>query len=671
MPSKGTPLQALAGHGSPQTSCELRKNGLYCENSRNDKLRNDNCEILRNEPMGNRKNDIHWLWDASDGYRFRIALCALLGMTRIAASLTFVWLTKSLIDFATSLPDVTFSAGTAGGIFQSTSVEPESGLVLGIAAMALCVIIQLASSAARSRLTAKVEVSMRNAVRLKLMDHLLNSRWTGRETFHTGDLLNRLEGDAGTLSRILSNGLPSAWTTLFQLLASAAFLLALSPGIALAVILSMPILLMLSKLYFRRMRRLTKEIRSTDSRVQSYLQENLQHRSLITAFEQAPSVTEGMTAMQSGLEDLVMRRNTISVFSFSVVGLGFSLGYLLAFGWGVRGIAAGTVSFGALTAFLQLVGQVQRPVVELAREIPSFVNALTSVERLREISSLPLEKQGDPIVLPQPIGVRFSKVTFAYQDSETPVLKDFSCDFAPGTMTAVLGETGIGKSTLVRLMLALLEPSSGTLEAYSETNRDPSDSPGSCGSGDPSVQSHPSSSAVSDLRSDAGAAGKSPVGTVVPVSPRTRANFLYVPQGNSLISGTIRENLLLGDPLASDKMMLEALHSAAADFVRDLPLGLDTPCGEMGAGLSEGQAQRVAIARALLRPGGIVLLDEPTSSLDSETEALLMERLSEKLGGRTLILITHQPGTASHCERTVTVRTAGTSGTVPNAGSPS
>ena len=106
----------------------------------------------------------------------------------------------------------------------------------------------------------------------------------------------------------------------------------------------------------------------------------------------------------------------------------------------------------------------------------------------------------------------------------------------------------------------------------------------------------------------------------MPVSPLTRGNFRVCPAGNTLVSGTLRDNLLLGNPEATDGQMREALHTAAADFVRELPQGLDTPCGEMGTGISEGQAQRIAIARGLLRPGNIVLLDEPTSSLDSDTE---------------------------------------------------
>ena len=289
---------------------------------------------------------------------------------------------------------------------------------------------------------------------------------------------------------------------------------------------------------------------------------------------------------------------------------GFAFGYLTAFAWGIYGLDAGTVTFGTLTAFLQLVSQVQRPVVELSRQMPSFISALTSVERIDELSSLPLEEQGSPVFLEDMAGVSLENVSFAYPDSEREVIKHFSHNFKPGSLTAVLGETGSGKSTLVRLMLALLQPAEGSIALYGGNHS-------------------------------------------VLASPLTRCNFVYVPQGNSLVSGSLRDNLSLGNPSATDSQMWEALHTAAADFARQLPQGLDTLCGEMGAGFSEGQAQRIAIARGLLRPGSIVLLDEPTSSLDADTEQVLLERLQRSIQGKTLIIITHQEKTARLCNEVV------------------
>lgn len=533
---------------------------------------------------------IKWIWDASSGYRKPILLSMLCGMFRMAVSLAFVWLCKYVIDVATHQ--------TAGSLSH------------GICLMVGCILLQLSLSAVSSRLYASTDVSLSNRMRSGLLTHLLKSRWNGRELFHSGDMLNRMEGDVSVVVRMMVGLFPSVGIVLSQLVGAAAFLLILDRRMAVVILLIMPVALVFSKLYMMKMRKITREIRETDSRVQSHMQENLQHRTLIAALERTPMILYTMDLLQLGLKRLVMQRNSYSVFSSVLVQAGFAFGYVVAFSWGVYGLNKGTVTFGMLTAFMQLVAQVQRPVVDLSKMVPSFINGLTSVERLNELYSLPLEEQGAPVQLAGPVGIRLEHVTFRYPGSEREVLHDFSHDFAPGSLTAVLGETGSGKSTLLRLLLALLQPAEGRILLY------------------------------------AGREERT-------ASPLTRGNFIYVPQGNTLVSGSLRHNLQLGNPEATDEQMYAALHTAAADFVADLSEGLDTPCGEKGEGLSEGQAQRIAIARGLLRSGSIILLDEPTSALDAETTRLLLQRLTEKVGSKTLILITHQEQTARLCSHTV------------------
>lgn len=534
------------------------------------------------------KEGTRWLWNASQGYRVPILASILAGTTRIGISLTFVWQCKHLIDIATH--------------------QADGNIAIGLASMTGCIVLQLLLSSLVNRLYAHTEISLRNRLQQNLFEHILKSHWSGRETFHSGDMLNRMEEDVRTVTDLLAGSIPSAGITLFQLAGAALFLFCLDHRMAVVILLIMPLALLFSKLYMKRMRHLTREIRATDSRLQSHLQENLQHRTLISTLEYTSMAADMISTLQSGLKRLVMRRNSFSIFSGLMVQAGFALGYLTAFAWGIYGLDTGTVTFGTLTAFLQLVAQVQRPVVELARQIPAFISALTSVERIDELTSLPLEEQGEPLILKGKVGIRLENVTFAYPDGKRKVIEHFTHDFEPGSLTAVLGETGSGKSTMVRLMLALLRPDGGNITLYDERQS-------------------------------------------LPASPLTRRNFVYVPQGNTLVSGTLRDNLLLGNPEATDAQMWKALHMAAADFVHELPQGLGTPCGEMGTGLSEGQAQRIAIARGLLRPGNIVLLDEPTSSLDSDTEQTLLERLSHTIQGKTLIIITHQMQTARLCDK--------------------
>ncbi|MCI6551079.1 MAG: ABC transporter ATP-binding protein/permease, partial [Prevotella sp.] len=270
-----------------------------------------------------------------------------------------------------------------------------------------------------------------------------------------------------------------------------------------------------------------------------------------------------------------------------------------------------TLTFGGMTAFLQLVARIQGPARDLTKLVPAFVSVFTAAERLMELEEDPLEQQGDPICLSAPCGVRLRDVGYAYDDREGQVIDHLSYDFYPGSCTAVLGETGAGKTTLVRLILALIRPQQGQVEIYDRHG-------------------------------------------AKELSPLMRCNFVYVPQGNTLMSGTIRDNLRLGKLTASDEEMADALRKACADFVFDLPGGLDTLCGEQGGGLSEGQAQRIAIARALLRDRSIMLFDEATSALDPETERQLLQNVLAA-HDKTVIFITHRPAVVDYCDQTLKI----------------
>lgn len=574
---------------------------------------------------------IAYLWRASGGVRGRVVVCSLVGGLHVAASLVFVWVCKKLIDA------VTVGEG-----------EP---LTWYIVSMAVCMLSQTALSAIETRVMNHADIILKNRLRHKIFSGLMESRWDGKESFHTGDSLNRVMEDVRVVGESVTKSVPAVIVSAVQFLAAFFFLFALDRDLAWVVPGLLLAMLLISRSYIKRMRKLTRDIRSTEGSMQSMMQESLQHRIVIHTLEKTPYVTDNLADQQDDLRGQVLAKTDYSIFARSMVSIGFAAGYAAAFLWGVFGIRSGAATFGMMTAFLQLVGQIQRPIMNLSRQFPSLINSLTSAERLSEVSSLPVEQKGESIDLGPSVGVRFDDVSYTYPGVASPVFTGLSHDFRPGTATAVVGETGAGKSTMMRLMLALLTPDKGSVTLYSGSG----DS-GSCydGSGYSGSGSDASGSATGlSYGHRAGQDVDGVAGQEVPASPQTRCNIVYVPQGNTLMSGTIRDNLLLGDPSATDDQLREVLHIAAADYVFELPEGLDTLCGEKGAGLSEGQAQRICIARSLLRKGGILLLDEPTASLDPQTEEILLKRLSESAAGRTLILVTHREAAAALCRNIV------------------
>ena len=534
---------------------------------------------------------LRWIWRASRGARLQALLCALIGTVSVACSLGFVFLSKEAIDIATGIRSghLTYYA-------------------IGMAGLMLCEILL---HAADNWIVNTLGIKTQNRLRARLFAQLMQGEWQGKER-HSGDVLNRLVSDLSTIVSVVTSTLPFLVITAVQFAASFLFLFSMDRALAVMLVLILPFFALLSRIYVRRMRRMTKAVRESDSRIHAVMQESLQHKTVVKSLEQTGEMTRKLGSLHTRIHSEVVQRTRFSVLSRALVSGGFSAGYLTAFLWGVFRIQGGLISFGVMTAFLQLVGRIQRPLSDLARLVPTLVGALTSAERLMELEEQPIEEQGDPIVLPSPAGIRFENVSFTYPDGNEAVLSRLTADFPPGSMTAILGETGAGKTTLIRLILALIRPTEGSVVLYQGEQR-------------------------------------------TEASPRTRANLVYVPQGNTLFSGTIRDNLLLGRPDATDEELWHALRIACADFVEQQPQGLDTPCGEQGGGLSEGQAQRIAIARSLLRPGSILLLDEATSALDPDTERRFLQRISSDIGDRTILFITHRTSVLEYCNRVLRV----------------
>lgn len=535
-----------------------------------------------------------WLWTTWQGYRLQAILNTLVGLLVVVADLSFVWATKLAVDIAThTRQDVELSSAVL--------------LLVGI------VVSQIVLGIALRWIKAGLGVKAQNRMQQYLFSRLLGGEWKALRKFHTGDLLNRIERDVRDVITFLTESIPSFVNTCMQFLGAFVFLFLMDRTLACIIVLVIPFFILCSKLYIRKMRFLTHDIRESESRIQAVIQESLQHSLVVKTLGRTALMREKLMSLQKRLRTQVLVKTKYSTVSSTLMNAGFAAGYLLTFVWGVTSLEKGAITYGALIAFIQLVGQIQGPVRTLTKFIPVFIGAFTAAERLIDLEEIPEEIcNRDAAASSDDLsGIRIEHLDFAYSPSGRSVFQHFDFDFPPGSITAIVGETGAGKTTLVRLMLALVTPVRGRVSLYD-------------------------------------ASGQS-----MSVSASTRSVFSYVPQGNTLLSGTIRENLLLGNPDATEVELVAALKAAAADFVFGLPKGMDSLCGEMGDGLSEGQAQRVAIARALLKKSPVLLLDEATSSLDAETERLVLQNIIRDNGRRTVICITHRPEVLRYCTQTL------------------
>lgn len=535
---------------------------------------------------------VRWFIRAVRPYWMQLTVTMMCHVLIAGCAIGFVYVSKKLVDVAVA---VLSGKGDA------------AGLTVWALYMVGIVISRIFLNALRSYLQTTTEIRLKNSLRRRIFDILLHLQSDGGARHHSGDVLNRMQEDVRLVSTAFVSSIPNLAGTLLQFAAALIFLMILDFRLAVLIVIIVPAGLLIGKFITVRIRNLTMDIRKSDSKVQAHLQESLQHITLLQSLEYTDSSSSALDGLQGSLYGNEVRRTKFSVISRIFMSLALQAGHGIAFLWGVIGISQGTVTYGMMTAFLQLVGQIQRPLVDMGSQIPSVIHATASIDRLMELEALPREDEEDARLFEGVVGIRMDDVTFSYPDTSRKVLDDFSWDFRPGSRTAIVGPTGVGKSTMIRLMLSLLRPQKGKVMLYSSFDEAES-------------------------------------------SPATRCNLVYVPQGNSLFSGTVRDNLLMGNPEASDEQLSSALHIAAADFVFDLPQGLDTQCFESGAGLSEGQAQRVAIARALLRPGSILLLDEFSSALDAETENVLLERLTSSLPDHTMIFITHRDKIIDYCD---------------------
>ena len=534
-------------------------------------------------------NYLGWLWRNSRGIRWNTAVRIVTGIGQVALGLMMVWLSRRFID-------ETIRKGTADDVLQM------------VVLLVLTVVGGVMLRQVGYWLTTTAGIRQSNALRLRIFSSLFRRKLFDGEELHSGDVTSRLAKDIEQVTTVTTDTVPQMLITGIQLCGAFLLMRWFDERLAWVLLLLTPLAIIFGKLIARRLRKMTLDIRQDESRIQMQVQEGMEHNAVLRSLGSEQWVTDRLDAMQQRLRGNVMRRLRFTVVTRVIMGCAFGLGYLLAFVWGGIGLRNGTITFGVMTSFLQLVGMIQHPILQLLNMVPSVIHATASIDRLEELDSksqthADSERTGIRVNPCNPCHnktIRFDDVSFRYAKGDREILSHFTHEFRPGSKTAIMGETGIGKTTLFRLILGFIEPTSGKVAVGGE--------------------------------------------------------LCFVPQGNTLMSGTIRYNLQLARPDATDDELREVLHTACADFIFDLPDGLDTELGERGSGLSEGQAQRIAIARGLLHGGDILLLDEISSFLDEPTERELYHRLFTAYPQKTMLFITHRTAVSTLCDEQVFLR---------------
>ena len=522
---------------------------------------------------------VAWLWRGTAGIRGLLTLRVILGMTRVSLGLYVILLSKRFID-------ETIKTGSDGDVFRM------AGLLL------LAVFGGVLLRQVNSFLGVLTDIRKVNEIRLTFFDCLFRRQLFGEKVLLSGDVTSRMSKDVEQVCSVITEDIPQSIITLSQLVGAFLMMRWFDPRLAWALLSLTVVFVVIGKFVVRILRQMTLDIRREESTIQMRVQEAVEHNAVLRSLGSESWLHDDLNSVQGRLKNFVMKRTRFTVTARLFIGAAFSLGYMLAFVWGGIGLRNGVITFGVMTSFLQLVMQIQHPILTLLNMAPQMIHATASIDRLEELKedSCTARKEKTEAA---PEGAVFLKgVSFKYAGSESNVLECFSQEFKAGSKTAIMGETGAGKTTLFRLMLKLVEPQSGSVSVRKE-------------------------------------------------------DLSFVPQGNSLLSGTIRYNLQVANPSASDEEMKAALHVACAEFVNELAQGLDTELGERGIGLSEGQAQRIAIARGLLHRGNILLLDEISSSLDESTEREMYRRLFDAYPDKTMIFITHRTAVCDLCHQVI------------------
>ena len=542
---------------------------------------------MKDGTLGDVIRDWKWILTFTRGSWFQILICTLLGILSSALGLATGIAGKYLIDCIVMLD--------------------KERLPMLAALMILSGGVSMALQSATARYSARLNIHMRNRVQLTVFSRLLRSKWLALRQFPTGELLNRFSADIATVSGCAVNWLSSVIVQLFTVLATLCVVLYYDPVMALIAFASTPVLIFASRRLIRRQRSFNMQLRSVSGGMAAFEAETFRNIDTLKSFGVEEDMISRLGIWQNKYRDVALEHNAFTIkTNILLTVLGTAVQYL-ALGYCLWQLWSGNILIGTMVLFLQQRSTLSSSFSALISLIPTALSGSVAAERLRELTELDQEDQTEDIAVTGGCALELKDLSASYEDGRQ-VLRSANLTASRGKIVALVGASGEGKSTLIRLILGLISPDRGTAEIIDETGRR------------------------------------------FPLGAGTRHLFAYVPQGNTVLAGTIAENLRLVNHDATDEQLIRALKDACAwEFVSSLPQGIHSPIGEGGKGFSEGQAQRIAIARALVRKAPVLLLDEVTSALDYETEQQVLKNLMNR--GVTCLVATHRPSVLSLCSR--------------------
>ena len=544
-------------------------------------------------------------WIGSYGYRYRRAVVwyIFLGITATAMSLGASVLSKNIVDAVTG--------------YTMTALAPAAALYLGLQ------LARIGVNAWTSRISAKIEVRVDQEIRAEVYDRIMAADWQAMSKYHSGDLLNRVDNDVASVSASVLGWIPDVITRTVQFAGALGIILyhdATLAGLALA---SAPLTILVSRGLMPKMRSYNRQMREASSRVMMFNEESFQNIQAIKSFGLGQQYGNRLRQVQGEYRRVKLDYNKFSVAASALMSLTGTLVSVSCFGWGVYRLWGGHITYGTMILFLQMAGTLSAAFSALVKLVPNAISAATAAGRIMAVTELPEEDHSQDrqaqALLDQNrgAGVRLAveAVTFAYQ-AGPDIFRQAGLQAEPGEIVALIGPSGEGKTTMLRLLLGIIQPQAGSITVTGMAT-----------------------------------------GETMAASASTRRLFAYVPQSSAMFAGTVGENLRLLNPEATEEQLWHALElTCAGDFVRRMPQGLDSPLGEGGGGLSQGQAQRLSIARAILADAPILLLDEATSALDTRTEGQLLQNVVGAFRGKTVLVTTHRPGVLDIAHRVYALR---------------